>query len=1543
MSLKRNLLLIFLMPSILMIISISILLYFNYKVAEVNIDFIQYGLGSDKNSMLLSQLAKIKQILEINYGFLICKLYAASQFQQKMLHGAILLNYKMYQPPSLNLNQFQSGKISPIQSQLYSKNKLLFDFWYKQGQNDLSQLPSITYQDYLQSSVTSLILKASSSSIKDYFNVRSYSQYFLKSKLLKFIPPINDTTYLTNMIDECSGDITTKNCQNQFSETYQQNNFWHTSPTEYELQHQFSNLCALTLGNKEYTNSTYAILCQEIPLQNLYGNFTSINKTSGFNIIVVDPVTSRQIFNSNKQILTPNDNLTSILQAVKVAPESVQSIEQQYKQYLQNFRLEDNRSSDFYEVRQRGFKKTVKTLNGPKDFLLQMIIINFKGLNSNQTSYYNLYNVISWIDQMQLIEDSNKLKDNVNRFILVSYLVCAFVIFLILIISFLHAINIQMLTEKPIEELTQILQNINTDIFNETKEAHNKEFNYELQEDLDQISESFSTCQELKCLFETFRQTFLTIQYASEAYFKGDQASSLIHWAQAVVFFGNIRNYRAHGISLNNLGNIHLLELRYDEAINCYEKSIEVINFEIREKHQQEFLQFEKRQQQEQRLDQECDSFKDFNFIKLSRIIQYLYANITKYKDDLEVEPVDSESYKEFFENKLQFYEKQISEIIQVLDIDLKRDCLCYVLLCTCYFVAKNQEKTDQYLEYIKNIIVQMENSRQYQLEYDGSYPLKQQGTMTYTADQNNQSQIQTPVSQRDFKVNKNQRLTLFTQVSLNTGEDQHSSLIPPFKQSNSSISLNVNSFNNQKQHIFHNLNEKKNSINNKNNLKEENQIYTNSFKPFYSQNKMQILQKVLPQILQKRFKKLSLNKNHSSTSEIVEIIQKVEEQNQNLEEEFSNGVSIRQIPSSEQTTIKNSFVQNQNSLHLKKPLHLLEELTKNLPTVPSTSIIDNNNLQDCSFLQNNSKLYIRKNSFSNISNFQQINYQNNTNINYLEPQNLQETLDQSHASFNERQNKFINMKNQINQIHTKYTETDQNDHSLHQPNTPELPFIKLGTEETFKTVFELPALQQITQIPDLTLQTTDRGSQEDNKLKFFTPLKIEKKISSPRNSCYKEDSPQIESRLKRIASQNIINRGKNLSIFNKPAQQKQESPYQTIPLEVFQQKFLLLKAFLNHSKLQKTYEQVELITQIFENYQRYYLQDRLEALKFLSKTFNSKDQELYLKDLYYKFQEAKWDLKIVIHESSGDQSYYKVENCIKTVVGLVQKISPNKANKYSVYLNNNIQEELMSDSFGDLNLNFLNDFDSLLRKHFYTNTASSYSKNFYKECFQNDEQQTQGCASNEDLYKKQPSQNTNNQKKDLLKQHQFVIQAIEILRKYTDASLKKETKLVIINNIFIKQFLQLTEQLNNPKFVNLFLILWKLIFKFYGQNLYKLEDHKQDQKNDTKQIENIILSIHDAEDEKGIYDAIFILIRMKAFLIKLKIKVIIRIIIKQSFSIDLCSQNQIAKQAKKYVQLMQLNHYIQVISSSNHLTNFIQQIREPIRYLGNWLIIEKI
>lgn len=54
-----------------------------------------------------------------------------------------------------------------------------------------------------------------------------------------------------------------------------------------------------------------------------------------------------------------------------------------------------------------------------------------------------------------------------------------------------------------------------------------------------------------------------------------------MNWAKASVFYYKLNNIRAQGISLNNLGNIHFKECRFDEALNCYEESISLVDQEI--------------------------------------------------------------------------------------------------------------------------------------------------------------------------------------------------------------------------------------------------------------------------------------------------------------------------------------------------------------------------------------------------------------------------------------------------------------------------------------------------------------------------------------------------------------------------------------------------------------------------------------------------------------------------------------------------------------------------------------------------------------------------------------------------------------------------------------------------------------------------------------------------------------------------------------------------------------------------------------------------
>lgn len=82
----------------------------------------------------------------------------------------------------------------------------------------------------------------------------------------------------------------------------------------------------------------------------------------------------------------------------------------------------------------------------------------------------------------------------------------------------------------------------------------------------------------MKILFATVTQVFQTIQFANEAYFSGDSASSLMHWAEAALLFSKTDSKRALGTSLKNIGNIHLKERRFDEAIEYLRQSVETVD-----------------------------------------------------------------------------------------------------------------------------------------------------------------------------------------------------------------------------------------------------------------------------------------------------------------------------------------------------------------------------------------------------------------------------------------------------------------------------------------------------------------------------------------------------------------------------------------------------------------------------------------------------------------------------------------------------------------------------------------------------------------------------------------------------------------------------------------------------------------------------------------------------------------------------------------------------------------------------------------------------
>lgn len=56
---------------------------------------------------------------------------------------------------------------------------------------------------------------------------------------------------------------------------------------------------------------------------------------------------------------------------------------------------------------------------------------------------------------------------------------------------------------------------------------------------------------------------------------RGNDAEALIRYAQALRLFSDLNNRKAMASIYNNIGNIHLLGERYEEAIENYKISVQ--------------------------------------------------------------------------------------------------------------------------------------------------------------------------------------------------------------------------------------------------------------------------------------------------------------------------------------------------------------------------------------------------------------------------------------------------------------------------------------------------------------------------------------------------------------------------------------------------------------------------------------------------------------------------------------------------------------------------------------------------------------------------------------------------------------------------------------------------------------------------------------------------------------------------------------------------------------------------------------------------------
>ncbi|KAL4509315.1 hypothetical protein ABPG72_018246 [Tetrahymena utriculariae] len=95
--------------------------------------------------------------------------------------------------------------------------------------------------------------------------------------------------------------------------------------------------------------------------------------------------------------------------------------------------------------------------------------------------------------------------------------------------------------------------------------------------------EFFFHAEDMKILFMSFQSLFQTLNFTLQNFFdeNDEGCSTLLKLNQQAYHFNRFNNYRALGVLHNNMGNIHLNNRRFKEAVECYQKAIICSNYEL--------------------------------------------------------------------------------------------------------------------------------------------------------------------------------------------------------------------------------------------------------------------------------------------------------------------------------------------------------------------------------------------------------------------------------------------------------------------------------------------------------------------------------------------------------------------------------------------------------------------------------------------------------------------------------------------------------------------------------------------------------------------------------------------------------------------------------------------------------------------------------------------------------------------------------------------------------------------------------------------------
>lgn len=228
-----------------------------------------------------------------------------------------------------------------------------------------------------------------------------------------------------------------------------------------------------------------------------------------------------------------------------------------------------------------------------------------------------------------------------------------------------------------------------------------------LDDDLDtDVTRNYTpNSEEITQLYQSFSKLKFVMKYANAEFFSGNDAQALINYSNALKLYEEINNQDGIGMTYNNIGNIHLKNKRYDEAVEFYRKAVNVIEHDLNAFYKDNsFFRDEVK-------------FKEKNAAQPNRKALYTRSRRNykthKIQENQNVDDSTLNKMNELYSNRLfqlgltlytqiftNNHEENLQEIIEIFEKVIQIDS----------FLQSNPARTIQALIFISNCYLEQEN-----------------------------------------------------------------------------------------------------------------------------------------------------------------------------------------------------------------------------------------------------------------------------------------------------------------------------------------------------------------------------------------------------------------------------------------------------------------------------------------------------------------------------------------------------------------------------------------------------------------------------------------------------------------------------------------------------------------------------------------------------------------------------------------------------------------------------------------------------------------